>query len=52
VKRYTRGDRAALPLEVRVHLVAARYGTSPELVRDWPADDFSLACALLEATAT
>ena len=51
VKRYGRGEPASFPAHVRIHLVAARYGQSPEQVRDWPADDFALACRLLEVTS-
>lgn len=45
-----KGDRAAVPFRLRVHLVAARYGTTPEAVRAWPADDFGDACKFLEVT--
>lgn len=38
--RYTEGDRVRFPYRVQVHMVAARYGTTPDKVRDWPADDF------------
>lgn len=38
------------PFWVRVHMVAARYGTTPEAVRQWPADDFLAACNLLGVT--
>jgi hypothetical protein len=30
--------------------VAARYGTTPEAVRRWPADDFRDACHFLGVT--
>jgi hypothetical protein len=32
------------------HLVAARYGTTPEAVRSWPADDYLDACNFLKVT--
>lgn len=48
--RYARGKRAGLPVEVLVALVAARHGTSPAAVRDWPADDFAMCAALLGIT--
>jgi hypothetical protein len=38
--RYEAGTRTVLPHRVLVHIVAARYGQTPEQVRDWPADDF------------
>lgn len=50
LKRAARGEPTRLPLRVRIHQVAARYGTTPELVRDWPVDDFSDAIAFLEVT--
>jgi len=48
--RYEHGEPARFPLRVRWHIVAARYGTTPEAVRDWPADDFVDACAFLGVT--
>lgn len=51
MKRFARGDRAVLPPRVLYHIIAARYGTTPELVRSWPADDFIDACSFLEVTA-
>ena len=48
--RYPNGESASFPADVRVHLVAARYGLSPATVRAWSADDFVLACELLEIT--
>lgn len=39
-----------VPLGLLVHLVAARYGQSPDAVREWPADDFSDACNYLGVT--
>lgn len=41
--RYASGKRAKLPFDAQVHLVAARYGQTPESVREWPADDFLAA---------
>lgn len=46
--RYREGQPASFPPEIRIQLIAARYGQSPAAVRSWPADDFALACALLE----
>ena len=40
-----------LPFRVKCHLVAARYGTTPERVREWPADDFLDAVSLLGVTS-
>ena len=48
--RYTNGAPTALPARALVHMVAARYGTTPEAVRDWPADDYMDACAFLGLT--
>jgi hypothetical protein len=31
-------------------MVAARYGTTPDRVREWPADDFLDAMNFLEVT--
>jgi hypothetical protein len=38
--RYLDGTPTRFPLRLQVHMVAARYGTTPEKVRGWPADDF------------
>lgn len=48
--RYAEGKAARLPARVMFHLVAARYGTTPERVRDWPVDDFLDAFMLLGVT--
>lgn len=48
--RLRRGERARLPHDVLVHLVAARYGQTPASVREWPADDFTMAVATLQVT--
>jgi hypothetical protein len=48
--RYLDGTPTRLPLRVQVHMVAARYGQTPEQVRAWPADDFMDALNLLEVT--
>lgn len=48
--RYAAGEKAKLPVRVLYHLVAARYGSTPEKVRDWPADDFVDAVAFLGVT--
>lgn len=29
-----------VPLRIQYHMVAVLYGTTPEAVRQWPADDF------------
>jgi hypothetical protein len=51
LRRAERGDSARLPLRVNVHRVAAAYGTTPEAVRAWPADDFLDAVAFLGVTS-
>jgi hypothetical protein len=48
--RYAEGARTRLPMRLRVHLVAARYGTTPAAVREWPADDFLDAMSFLGVT--
>jgi hypothetical protein len=48
--RYAAGQPTKLPHRVLLHIVAARYGTTPEAVRDWPADDFLDAVAFLGVT--
>jgi hypothetical protein len=50
LKRAARGDPVRLPVRVLVHVVAATYGTTPEAVREWPADDFADACSFLVVT--
>lgn len=42
--------KAAVPHEVMFHLVAARYGMSPEQVRKMPAKDYLIAVQLLRIT--
>lgn len=48
--RYQEGQPTRLPIRVMVHMVAARYGTTPEAVRDWPADDFLDAVSFMGVT--
>ena len=48
--RYAAGEPARLPFRVMVHIVAARYGQTPERVRSWPADDFLDAMNALGVT--
>lgn len=50
VRRIARGEPGAIPSELAIHLVAATYGTTPEAVRRWPADDFLFAAGILAAT--
>lgn len=51
VEAVARGERTILPFRLQVHLVAARYGLSPAIVRQWPASDFTDAVAMLPATS-
>lgn len=44
------GEATMPPFRLQVHLVAARYGQRPDQVREWPADDFLEAVAVLPAT--
>ena len=46
--RYKEGQAVNFPFDVRVHLVASRYGQSPAQVREWPVGVFLVACKLLE----
>lgn len=48
--RAAAGKPTMLPLRIQYHVVAARYGTTPEAVRGWPADDFTDAMAFLRVT--
>ena len=48
--RYRDGKASRMPTRVLVHIVAARYGTTPDRVREWPADDFLDACNYLGVT--
>lgn len=48
--RLQAGERTAIPHQVAVHLVAARYGQTPDQVRAWPADDFLAALNFLGVT--
>lgn len=50
LKRAARGEPVKLPTRVLFHIVAATYGTTPEAVRAWPADDFADACSFLQVT--
>lgn len=50
MNRIKRGDAARLPIRAQVHIVAARYATTPEAVREWPADDFMDAISFLPVT--
>jgi hypothetical protein len=50
VRRIGRGEPSRLPIRYEVALVAAAHGTSPEDVRDWPADDYHDALAMLPLT--
>jgi hypothetical protein len=48
--KYSQGERTVMPLRVQYHMVAARYGTTPDAVREWPADDFLDAIEFLAVT--
>lgn len=48
--RYQEGTATRLPLRARIHMVAARYATTPDEVREWPVDDFLDAMNLLGVT--
>ncbi len=44
------GATVRLPVRAMIHVVAARYGVSPEAVREWPASDYLDACSFLGVT--
>jgi hypothetical protein len=50
--RAAAGKPTTLPLRVQYHVIAARYGTTPDAVRQWPADDFTDAMAFLRVTGS
>jgi hypothetical protein len=50
MRRYRDGEPTRLPYRVTRQMIAARYGTSPALVDEWPADDFADAVSTLEIT--
>lgn len=50
VRRIGRGEPSRLPIRYEVVLVAAAHGTTPADVREWPADDFYDALAMLAIT--
>jgi hypothetical protein len=44
--KYRAGERAKVPLDFAVHLLAARYGTTPRSIMDtWTADELGTALA-------
>ena len=49
VLKITRGERVKLPDELSIFLVAAAFGTTPDAVRAWPADDYLFAVNVLPA---
>lgn len=53
ISRYRAGKRvstSALGHRATTHMIAARYGTTAELVREWPADDYADAVSFLALT--
>jgi hypothetical protein len=50
MRRYVDGEAGIIPTRLGVHLVAARYGTTPGRVRGWSARDYADAIAMLGAT--
>jgi hypothetical protein len=50
MRRYRDGDRVEFPHRVLVHIVAARYGTTPAAVRAWPIADYLDAIGYMEVT--
>ena len=42
--------KGTVPPRVLFHIIAARYGTTPQAVREWPADDYLDAVNLLRVT--
>lgn len=50
ILRFAAGKSSTVPLRVWYHLIAARYSTTPDAVRLWPADDFTDACSFYGVT--
>lgn len=48
--KMTKGEPTKVPLRISWHVIAARYGTTPADVREWPADDFIDALAFIGVT--
>lgn len=48
--RLSAGDSARPTFDLMTHLLAIRYGQSPEQVRAWAADDWGAAAALYSYT--
>ena len=44
------GEQASAPPRLLRHMVAARYGTTVDAVREWPIDDYLDACRFLGVT--
>lgn len=49
--RYQEGKSTTLPHRVLIHVIAARYGQTPDQIRAWPADDFLDAISFLGVTS-
>lgn len=45
------GKVTRLPPRVMYHVIAARYGQTPDQVRAWPADDYLDAIQMLPVTS-
>lgn len=50
MRRLAAGERATVPVRLGIHLIAARYGQTPESVRAWRVDDYIDALAMYAAT--
>lgn len=51
ILRFLEGSARRIPPRMQLHLVAARYGQSPQAVEAWPADLFLEAVGFLPVTA-
>lgn len=49
MKRIARGEPTRIPDRLALYMVAAAFGTTPDVIREWPADDYLFAAGILGA---
>lgn len=49
VRRIGRGEPTRIPDQLALYMVAAAFGTTPDVIREWPADDYLFASQVLGA---
>ena len=49
MKRIARGEPTTIPDRLGLFMVAAAFGTTPDVIREWPADDYLFAVSVLGA---